>query len=141
MAARMEAAGYRQVEHTADLALEIWARDDAELLRVGARAIVDLLTESASVTSSEHRIVELDVVDDADRLVRFLAEVLFLGMVEGYLVDDAHFEFEPGRLRATLHGQSGAQSLLRAEIKSVTYHDLHIVRTEGRVTAVVVLDV
>ncbi len=141
MAARMEAAGYRQVEHTADLALEIWARDDAELLRVGARAIVALLTEGAPVCADVERTVELEVVDDADQLVCFLAEVLFLGMVEGYLVDDAHFEFEPGRLRAALQGQSNAQSLLRAEIKSVTHHDLRIVRTVGRVTAIVVLDV
>lgn len=141
MAARMESAGYRQVEHTADLALELWARDDAELLVVGARAIVELLTDGAAVGRSAQRTVELDVIDDADRLVRFLSEVLFMGMVEGFLVDDAHFEFTPGCLRGTVHGQSDAQGLLRAEIKSVTYHDLVIERGEGRVCAVVVLDV
>lgn len=150
----MSARGHRSIEHTADVALELWAPDEAALLVEGARALVELLTEGAAVpgpTTADaptevtpplrERSIELRALDPEDRLVRWLGEVLYLAGTEGFLVHDATLELPGSDLRGTVRGQAGAADRLRTEIKAVTYHDLRLDRGPGRVCARVVLDV
>lgn len=154
---RMSDRGHRSIEHTADLAVELWAPDEATLLVEGARALVEVLTEGAVIRASAERPLELTAIDPEDRLVRWLAEVLYLAAVEGFLVHDASLTLSgtlpgtlsgtlPGALpgaslRGTVRGQPDAESLLRTEIKAVTYHDLRLERGPAGVRARVVFDV
>lgn len=141
----MSDRGHRSVEHTADLAVELWAPDEAALLVEGARALVELLTEGAVIRASAERPMELTAIDPEDRLVRWLGEVLYLAAVEGFLVHDASLVLSgvlPGAsLRGTVRGQPDAEALLRMEIKAVTYHDLRLERGPAGVRARVVFDV
>lgn len=133
---------YRQIEHTADLALEIEAETPEALLVEGARAIVEILTEGAPVRAVDAREVHLAVLDDEDRLVQFLNEVLVLAVVEGYLTAEAELDLRPRALTARLRGEAGAGGRLRAELKSVTYHDLFLGQLpDGRWQARIVIDV
>ena len=68
--------GYRQIDHTADIALELWADSENELLIVGARAVTDILTDGAEVSEGAGREIAIDAVDRADRLVQWLNEVI-----------------------------------------------------------------
>lgn len=145
----MSDRGHRSVEHTADLAVELWAPDEAALLVEGARALVELLTEGAVIRATAERPLELTAIDPEDRLVRWLGEVLYLAAVEGFLVHDATITLSgtlsgtlPGTsLRGTVRGQPDAEALLRTEIKAVTYHDLRLERGPAGVRARVVFDV
>jgi SHS2 domain-containing protein len=133
--------GHRQIEHTADLALELWGPDEGAVLREGARAVVEILTEQATIRPLAERVVLLEVLDGADRLVRWLNEVLYLATVEGFLVCDADLVLHEGSLRASLWGEADAHHLLRTEIKSATYHDLVLEPRDGAMFARVVMDV
>jgi SHS2 domain-containing protein len=133
--------GHRQVEHTADLAFELWGPDEASVLRQGARAVVETLTEQAAIPRADTRHVELEAFDAADRLVRWLNEVLYLATVEGFVVSDAELVLHDEGLQAELVGLADAAHLLQTEIKSATYHDLVLEHREGKVFARVVLDV
>lgn len=142
----MSGSGHRAIEHTADLAVELWAPDEPALLVEGARALVELLTEGAEVgADAEHmaeRTLELTAMDPEDRLVRWLSEVLYWATVEGFLVVDAALELLGGTgLRGRVQGQTNAEELLRTEIKAVTYHDLRLERGPAGVRARVVFDV
>lgn len=137
----MSDRGHRSVEHTADLAVELWAPDEPALLVEGARALVELLTEGAPVQATAERPIELRAIDPEDRLVRWLAEVLYLASCEGFLVDDAALELPGASLRGTVRGQAHAADRLRTEIKAVTYHDLRLERGPAGVRARVVFDV
>jgi SHS2 domain-containing protein len=138
----VEGRGHRSIEHTADLAVELWAPDEPALLVEGARALVELLTEGAPVEATAERALELSAIDPEDRLVRWLGEVLYLAMVEGFLVHDAVLELQGGGgLRGTVRGQAHAEDRLRTEIKAVTYHDLRLERGPTGVRARVVFDV
>lgn len=75
-------ANHRQIDHTADLALELRASSEPELLAEGARAIVSLLTEGAPVEGTDPRRLELAAIDREDRLVQWLNEILLLAMVD-----------------------------------------------------------
>jgi SHS2 domain-containing protein len=138
--------GHRAIEHTADLAVELWAPDEPALLVEGARALVELLTEGAEVGAPTERMaertLELSAVDPEDRLVRWLSEVLYWASMEGFLVVDAALELVGTTgLRGTVRGQAGAAELVRTEIKAVTYHDLRLERGAAEVRARVVFDV
>ena len=136
----MSKAGYRQVDHTADLAIELWGPDHASLLDQGARAVVEIMTGGPRPQPAEQRFVDLEVVDEADRLVRWLNEVLYFAAVDGFLVAEATFDLsDPQRLRATVHGDT--DTVLEDEIKSATYHGLVIESDGPRLQATVVLDV
>lgn len=134
-------AGAREVEHTADLALELWGPDEPAMLEAGARAVVGLLTDDAEVSAEEVRTVKLEAVDAEDRLVRWLSEVLYWASVEGFLVARAQLQVTPEGLVGRAFGQEGGTALVKTEIKAVTYHDLHVVADADRVLARVVLDV
>ena len=140
----MGSAGWRELPHTADLEIELWAPNEAELLRVGARAIAALVApESDVATPGPDRLaVEVDALDPPDRLVRWLNEVLIRAVAEGFLTTGADLELVgEGGLRATLHGHAAAHDAITAELKSVTYHDLLLEVGAGGARARVVIDV
>ncbi len=134
-------AGARQIEHTADVALEIWGPSEAAMLEAGALAVVGLLTDGAEILGDEVRAVELEAIDAEDRLVRWLSEVLYWASVEGFIVTRAELRCGPGGVSGQAWGRESAAALLRTEIKAATYHDLEVVNESGRVLARVVLDV
>ena len=134
-------AGHRQIEHTADLAFELWADDFGGLLAEAARAVVAVLTDGRAPAGTDVREVELAAFDDGDRLVRWLNEVLYLAIVQGFLVNDATLAITPDGLRGQARGCSGARDAVVTEVKSATYHDLVVRNDGGRWTARVVMDV
>lgn len=134
--------GYKTLDHTADVAIEIWAPSEEELLVEGARAVVALLTEGAQPRGSASRHLDLDVIDGEDRLVQWLNEVLWLALSEGFLVTDAEVQLDEGQLRATVLGEAGGGARIRSELKSATYHDLKLgLDDDGVWRARVVIDV
>jgi SHS2 domain-containing protein len=137
----VSSTGHRPLDHTADLAIELWAPDEPALLVEGARALVELLTDGATVDGTTARVVALEALDAEDRLVRWLAEVLYLATTEGFLVCDAALELSGSRLRGTVRGQADAAERLVTEIKAVTYHDLRLERGPAGFRARVVFDV
>lgn len=133
--------GHRQLDHTADLALEIWGPDETAVLHEGMRALVAILTDDVTVGGDDERTIVLETLDPADRLVQWLNEVLYLATVEGFAADRAELELYEGGLRARLRGRADGADLLTTEIKSATYHDLALDHTDAGVVARVVLDV
>ena len=133
--------GHRQIEHTADLAFELWGASFSDLLVEGARAVTEVLTDTELAGGSDRREVELAALDDEDRLVRWLNEVLYLAIVEGFLVTDAQLRITTTGVGGDVQGHADARDRVVTEVKSATYHDL-VVREEGdRWVARVVMDV
>lgn len=134
-------SGHRQIEHTADLAFEIWAADFGELLSEAARAVVAVITDGHPPMGADRRDVEISAIDDEDRLVRWLNEVLYLALVDGFLVVDAALERTQAGLRGRVLGKADARDAIVTEVKSATYHDLVVRRDGDGWVARVVMDV
>jgi SHS2 domain-containing protein len=118
--------GHRQIEHTADIALEVWAPSQEELLEEAAQALVEIMTEGAEIPSEAERSLVLDCFDREDRLVRWLNEVIFLAVDSGFILQSAELRLDgENRLSAKIRGTERA-GLLTGELKSVTYHDLSL---------------
>lgn len=133
--------GHRQLDHTADVALELWAPTLPELFAEGAVAVIDVLTEGASVVGSEERAVDLEVTDLEDGLVVWLNEILYWAVNDDFLFGRGEVSVEEERVVATVLGERGAADKLATELKSVTYHHLLIEQRADGWFGRVVIDV
>ncbi len=134
---------YREVEHTADWALEVRARDEAALLAEAARGMYALAGMRLSAAPRLSRTLELSAPDLEGLLVAFLEELLYLGETEGLAFDVFSLRVDAAagglRLRARLEGAPIESE--KKEIKAVTWHNLAVRRTEDGLRTVLVFDV
>lgn len=126
---------YRFVPHTADIAIELTAPDEAGLRAAGIDALRELLVGSSPVRVTTERAIKPRGGEVVERLVRFLQEALYLYATEGFVPGQAGPEGVLGELfDATRH------SAVR-EVKGVTYHGAAVRRDNAGLTATLVFDV
>ena len=75
---------YRVFDHTADLGVELSAATVEELYAAAAFALFDLLTDLSTVRAGIAREIVVTGEDQADLLVNFLREVLYLGTARDF---------------------------------------------------------
>ena len=132
-------AGYREIEHTADWELQVWAPDLTALLEQAARGMFTL--SGAKLKSGERfeRKIELHADDAESLLVTFLSELLFVAESESLGFDTYQLHLDGCHLQAKLQGAE--LSGQNKEIKAVTYHRLAIKETDHGLEVNIVFDV
>jgi SHS2 domain-containing protein len=133
------ATGYREIEHTADWELEVWAPDPKSLIEQSARGMYSLAGVSLEDGPRKSTEVEIESIDLESMIVAFLSELLYLGETEGMGFDDLKLTIEEDTLRAQLSGAPIAE--MKKEIKAVTYHNLDVQKTERGLEVRIVFDV
>ncbi len=136
---KLSSSGFREVEHTADWALEVWAPNLDELFAQAALGMYQLMGVRLADQSSVSQSLDLAAVDDESLLVTFLAELLYLAESRRIAFDQFAIHCDESRLQARLGGGPIASQEL--QIKAVTYHNLAISRDSERVTVSIVFDV
>ena len=132
-------AGYKEIEHTADWELEVWAPDLPGLIlnaAVGMYALVDTKLMSKPITK---RTLVMNANDSEELLVSFLSELIYIAEDEGLGFDNLILSIEDNTLTANLSGRPIESQ--NKEIKAVTYHNLKIIETDKGLEATVVFDV
>lgn len=128
-----ESEGSEPVNHTADAALHVWARDREGLFRQAALGLLRLLTETARVEPAERTEVALEGLDLEELLVGWLNEILYLNdlghrrfaQIDRVRIADAREGF---RLEAALLGEAfdPGRHPAGVGVKAATYHGLCI---------------
>jgi len=135
--------GYRELEHTADWALMVWAPDAAALLESAARGMYALSGARLQDGPRLRRSLSLRASDLEALLVAFLEELLYLGEMEGAAFDRFDLRVDAAedgvRLQALLEGAPLAGR--KKEIKAVTWHNLNVRRTPRGLETTLVFDV
>ena len=131
--------GHREVEHTADLELEVWGPDMAAVLEEAARGLYELMAVEVSDDSRRHHQVEIQADDKEQLMVSFLEELLFLTDTEELAFDGFLLKVDDSQLIAHLEG--GFIITRRREIKAVTFHSLSIGPSGSGLRTNVVFDV
>lgn len=131
--------GYREIEHTADWELHVWAPDLTTLLKIAAQGMYELSNTELAAGSREMREFVIPFVDRETLLVDFLAELLFLCEDEGIAFDDYQLSIKSGTLKVQANG--GPIQNQAKEIKAVTYHGLQIRETKRGLEVRIVFDV
>ena len=144
-------ATFRQIEHTADVAIEAEAPDLPGLFDRAAAGMFSLMTEGAPPRPREEHRVAVEGADLPELLVAFLRELAWLHAERGFLYAGARCERldaepvgpAPARLVARVAGEAAdpARHAVVREIKAVTYHALAVERRGDGWFARVVFDV
>ncbi len=132
-------AGFQEVEHTADWALDVWAPTLAQLFEQAARGMLKLTGTELAGQARETRQLDLLAIDLESLLVNFLAELLFWGENECLAFDDFHLTIKGTHLTGWVEGVPIAA--LTREIKAVTYHNLKVCHDSGEFRVRIVFDV
>jgi SHS2 domain-containing protein len=137
-------ARFWQIEHTADVAIQAEAPALETLFDRCAAGMFSLIAEGEPPAPREEHAIEARGEDEAELLVDFLRELLWLHHHHGFLYAGSSFEeLAPGGLRARVRGEAidPARHAVVREIKAVTYHGLAVDRVTGGFSAQVVFDV
>jgi SHS2 domain-containing protein len=132
-------SGYRELDHTADWEIEVWAPDLAGLFEEAARGMYALSGARLDTRNPESRTIVVSAMEPEVLLVMFLEELLYFGEMENLGFDKFELRLEGGELSAKLEG--GSLVSLEKEIKAVTYHNLHIRETGRGIKVKIVFDV
>lgn len=133
--------GFRELEHTADWVLEVWASDLAGLFEQAARGMYALAKVRLADVPRLKRELHLTAYDNEVLLVDFLSELLYIAEDENLAFDSFKIKLNENNLDAILEG---APIVFQAkEIKAVTFHGLAIEKDEKRgvFTVKIVFDV
>jgi SHS2 domain-containing protein len=140
---------YRFLDHTADVAVEVWGADEGELFREAGRALTAIYVDAeggAAVERSVERDLRLEADDGESLLIGFLNELIYLFDTEKFLCASASVAEvttgSPARLRARLAGETfdPRRHLFLTEVKAATFHGVEIREREDGVCATVVFD-
>jgi len=132
-------AGFREIEHTADWELEVWAPDLPALLEQAARGMNALSGVQIEQGPVQQRIFVLPATDSEKLLVSFLSELLYVQERDGLVFVSFNLTLHEDRLLARVEGVP--LHSLDKEIKAVTYHNLRLRQTQRGVEARIVFDV
>ena len=132
-------SGFREIAHTADWELEVWAPDLPGLFEQAARGMYYLMGTRLQPAPRQFRTLELAAMDGESLLVRFLEELLYIQSVNRLAFDSFQIGISSWNLRARLEG--APLELLGKEIKAVTYHQLKIRSNQEQLKVRIVFDV
>lgn len=131
--------GFREISHTADFELEVWAPDLGSLLEQAARGMYYLTGLELNSRPRLSRQIEISFLEPETLLIDFLTELIYLAESENLAFDEFDIQFNDDQLIALV---SGAKiDSLSKEIKAATYHNLEIRDTGEGLVANIVFDV
>ncbi len=134
-----KSSGFKEVEHTADWALQVWAPDLPLLFSLAAQGMYSLMETELDTEERVERQIVLQGEDHESLLVVFLSELLYLGESQGLGFDYFDITIDHSQLKANV---TGAAILYQGkEIKAVTYHNLKILQASENFKVTIVFDV
>ncbi len=121
--------GYRILDHTADIGLELEAVTLDALFAAAARGLLHILCPNSQVKPIKSHPLQVCGEDIEELMVNWLSELNYLCQVQRFLVADVKIEeIQDQFLRASVTGEriDPMRHALRGEIKAVTYHRIEV---------------
>jgi len=135
--------GWRLLDHTADLRIEVYGASREELMLNAAAALARVLDPEPENPPDRELDIVLEGEVGEELLVDWLREILFQSETRGFVLVKAEIvELAGSALKARLLGVTRPPDTRPAEeIKGVTYHGLSIEETEAGYVARIVFDI
>jgi SHS2 domain-containing protein len=135
---------YRRLEHTSDIKVEIYGADLAELFTNAATCLFDLILDPQKVRETQSLPVSLESADLSELFLDWLRELLFLFSTHSLAICRVEIRsIEPTKVQATVFGEefNAERHGLKVEVKTPTYHEYRIEKTDEGYRATVLFDV
>jgi SHS2 domain-containing protein len=137
-------ATYREIEHTADLGVEVTAADLPALFAAAGEALYALIADPATIESPDEITISASGDNPEDLLHAWLCELLAIFNVQGFVGKRCEIaRLENGRVEGRISGEklNLERHAFHTEIKGVTYHDFKVWQEAGAWHARVIFDV
>ena len=135
---------FREIEHTADLGVEITAADLPALFASAGEALYALIADPATIENREAIKVSATGANPEDLLHTWLCELLAPFNVEGFVGKRCEITYiSDGQVQGRVSGEKLdlKRHAFHTEIKGVTYHDFKVWQEAGTWHARVIFDV
>lgn len=135
---------FREIEHTADLGIEVEAETSGELFRRAGLALFALMVSPEGIEAREQRSEDVQAEGWEDLLHDWLSRLLRSFLQDGFIAAQITIDdIDSTSIRARLLGEKldYARHGFETEIKAVTYHQLSVTCENGRWQARVIFDV
>ncbi|NPA15567.1 MAG: archease [Deferribacteres bacterium] len=136
--------GYRIIDTTADIGIEVWAEDFKSLLEEAVRGMVSLMYDLKKIKGEKELEIEVEGIDREDLLISLLNEIIYLRDAEKFLAKEIEVkEATENRVKAILRGDTfnpDAHEIVE-EIKAATFHNIEIKEEGGVLKSRIIFDV
>jgi SHS2 domain-containing protein len=135
--------GFEIIDHTADVGLRGWAPDFPSLCEIMARALFEVIADTAPVKPRTSRELGLGGESREDLLHDWLEALNSEHQIRGEIYSQFMVRVGGGVLAAEVWGEpiDPGRHDLRTEVKAVTWHDLRVTDVPGGLEAYVLLDI
>ncbi|MEO0078438.1 MAG: archease [candidate division WOR-3 bacterium] len=134
---------YRQLNHTADIMVEIYGRTAVELFVNAAFCVADVMYRPDLVDEKEHVCISLDAADLPELFLDWLRELLYLFAVRRLALHRATVEqLTDHHLEASVRGErfDPRRHGMKVELKTPTYHGYRLEQLPDGFRATVIFD-
>jgi len=134
---------YRFIDHTADIAFEIYGKDLAELLLNATLAFYDSFVDVERIDYDKEVEVEVEGEDEEILLYRWLNELLYLFDTQFFAAKDVVVDTTQNssfKASGRLKGGIFKPEMVKVEPKAITMHKFRIEKNDGY-KAFVVIDI
>jgi SHS2 domain-containing protein len=139
---------YKELDHPADLLVEVWGSDLPELFENALFALYDQMAELEGFEIERSETIEVRGSSPEEALRSLLSEALYRFATEGFVAASAKIDVHATpsgevQVKADLHGETidRERHTLASEVKAVTYHKLAVERVPEGWRATVLFDV
>ena len=136
--------GFELQDHTADIALYVFADSIEQLFRHAADGFYAVVGDVVATSDVQQITLRFEACDVESLLHDFLSELLFLFETRQQRLTGFIFERLDDKLliaEATAATVDPRASMLDREVKAITYHDLSVTRRHDRFETTVILDI
>jgi SHS2 domain-containing protein len=133
-------SGFKEIQHTADAALRVWADNLNALFKNSLKGMYQLIGISSNFTQENDAIhIVLQADDSESLLVSFLSECLFFVLNKRLFLVPEELEINDGRLNCKM--QVFSINKINKEIKAVTFHNLRVMHNIKGYKVTIVFDI
>ncbi|MCC6027013.1 MAG: archease [Archaeoglobales archaeon] len=132
---------YRFIDHTADIAFEVYGNSLEELLENSAYAFYEAFVKVDAIKEAETRTVEVEADEEDLLLYRWLNELLFLFETQFFAGKKVKVRIKNMKAEGTIVGSKFGREAVKVEPKAITMHKFGIRRENGKLAAFIVVDI
>ncbi len=131
---------YKFLDHEADAGFEVYGQTEEELYQNATCALFSLITDLRRIHPEIER--RVDVSDNAESLVTFLNDLLYLWDVERFIPKTIATVRDGATIKVTLRGEKFDEHrhTVLGAVKAVTYHKFSILKEKEALKATLIVD-
>ncbi len=132
---------YRFVDHTADIAFEVYGKDLSELIENASYAFYEAFVYVEKISSDVNREIEVEAESEDMLLYSWLNELLYLFDTEFFAAKEISVKVNGYSAKGKLIGGRFTPELVKVEPKAITLHKFKVEKVDGGYKAFVVVDI